>query len=116
MKRDPKLYLEDIIDSIDTILSFTSDMKYNDFLNDIRTRWAVTHGLELIGEAAKNMPRDIVANHPEVPWKLMSRMRDRLIHGYFTIDPEILWKTIKEDLPRIRPLIQKILEEISSKT
>ena len=86
-------------------------MDYDDFLNDIRTRWAVAHGLEIIGEAAKNMPRDIVESHPEVPWKLMSGMRDRLIHGYFVIDPEILWKTIKEDLPKIRPLIQKNTEE-----
>ena len=73
--------------------------------------YAVTHALEIVGEAAKRIPEPVRARYPAVPWRLMAGMRDRLIHGYDTVDLDVLWKTITEDLPATRPLIGEVIRQ-----
>jgi uncharacterized protein with HEPN domain len=68
--------------------------------------------IEVIGEASKKLPASITAKYPAVPWKKMAGMRDKLIHEYFGIDLEILWKVAKEDIKSIRPAIRQILKEL----
>ncbi len=72
---------------------------------------AVVRCLEVIGEAAKKMPDSMKKKYPEIPWKRMTGMRDKLIHEYFGIDLEIVWEVVNTELPPIKPLIQKVLEE-----
>ncbi len=72
---------------------------------------AVVRSLEVIGEAAKKMPDSMKKKYPEIPWKRMTGMRDKLIHEYFGIDLEIVWEVVNTELPPIKPLIQKVLEE-----
>jgi len=64
---------------------------------------------EIIGEAAKQIPDEIRQNYPQVPWKEMAGMRDRLVHFYFGIDYRLVWRTIKERLPQVKPEIQRML-------
>jgi uncharacterized protein with HEPN domain len=71
----------------------------------------VVRSLEVIGEAAKKMPDSMREKYPEIPWKRMTGMRDKLIHEYFGIDLEIVWEVVTNELPPIKPLIQKVLEE-----
>jgi uncharacterized protein with HEPN domain len=84
-------------------------MDREQFRIDQRTVYAVIHALEILGEAAKRIPDPLRIRYPAVPWRLMAGMRDRLIHGYFAIDLDVLWKTIIEDLPATRPALADAL-------
>lgn len=90
MIRDPKLFLEDILDSIGKIEEFIAGTTFEEFLEDERTKRAVAHCLEIIGEAAKNVPKDIKQTYNKIPWTDMSRMRDKVARFYFGIDCEIV--------------------------
>jgi uncharacterized protein with HEPN domain len=110
-KRDILDYLTDIMDAIDAAHSFVIDMDATQFRVDRRTVYAITHALEIVGEAAKCIPDPVRVRYPAVPWRLMAGMRDRLIHGYDTVDLDVLWKTVTEDLPTTRPLIAEVIRQ-----
>lgn len=112
MKRVYEDYLQDILDSINDIDVFIKGMNYRQFKNDRKTVNAVVRSIEVIGEASKKIPKNIRDKYPELPWKKMAGMRDKLIHEYFGIDMEILWKAAKEEIPHLRPAIQKILRDL----
>jgi uncharacterized protein with HEPN domain len=109
--REYRDFVNDIIESIDDISQFVAGMTYDDFVIDKKTINAVIRSMEIIGEASKNMPDFVKIAHENIPWKKMSGMRDRLIHGYFGIDNEILWKTVKQDLPSLLLMIVKLREK-----
>ena len=108
-KRKPKLYLEDIKDSIRKIEGYTSNLSFDEFKKDTLTIDAVVRNLTIIGEAAKNIPEEIKSKNPEVAWSEAIGMRNKVTHEYFGVDEDILWKTIKEDLPVFKKQISKIL-------
>jgi len=112
LKRGYKLFIEDIISAIESIESFVEDMSYDDFIVDDKTSSAVIRKFEIIGEATKHIPDWIKDKYPEIPWKYMAGMRDRLIHGYFGIDYKLVWNTIKVDLPNLRIELERVLNEI----
>ncbi len=87
-------------------------MQFDDFVKDKKTINAVVRSLEVIGETTKKIPDSFREEYSEIPWKRMAGMRDKLIHEYFGIDLEIVWEVINSDLPPIKPLIQKVLEDI----
>ncbi len=107
--RDYQLYLKDILAAIDSIEVFVADMEPEAFQSDDKTVSAVVRKLEIIGEAAKGVPDEVKRNHPDIPWREMAGMRDKLIHFYFGVDYPLVWKTIKQRLPRIKAAIQTIL-------
>lgn len=110
-RRDYRDYLQDILDAVNDIESFVGNMSYEDFKKDKKTLNAVVRSIEIIGEASKNIPGALKAKHKELPWKRMIGMRDKLVHAYFGVDVEILWKAIKEDIPPLRKSIQKMLKD-----
>lgn len=101
-------YIQDILDSINDIESFIEGMNFKDFKKDRKTINAVVRSIEIIGEASKKIPKHIREMQPDIPWKKMSGMRDKLIHEYFGIDLEILWKVTKEEIIKLRPGIKQI--------
>jgi len=115
MKRDFKDYIQDILSSLEEVEDFTEGLNFEDFLRDRKTINAVIRSLEIIGEAAKKIPEDLRNGHPEMPWKRMTGMRDKLIHEYHGVDLEIVWAVIKEELPPLKPMIEKVLKEIEGK-
>ena len=113
MPREYEDYLNDISDAIKKIEIFIKGLEFDDFKKDDKTKFAVIRALEIIGEATKNIPDEIRNKHPKIPWKDMAGMRDVLIHGYFGVDEEIVWLTIKEKIPEIKPKIESIIKKLS---
>jgi uncharacterized protein with HEPN domain len=105
-------YVQDILDSINDIEKFTAGMNSDSFAKDKKAVYAVIRAIEIIGEATKNLPKSIREKYPEVPWKKMDGMRDRLVHEYFGVDLEILWEVVKRDITMLKPLIQKVFEDM----
>ena len=102
-------YLEHIIEAIERIYRYINDMSEIEFLEDEKTQDAVIRNFEIIGEAARNVERYhnvFAANHPQVPWALMYTMRNRVAHGYFKVDFELIWRTIHEDLPELHEQVR----------
>jgi len=112
--RNNRLYLKDILTAIESVEVFVKDMDFESFKDDDKTISAVIHKLEIIGEATKNIPDKIRVRYSSIPWKEMAGMRDKLIHFYFGIDYELVWKTIRNRLPEIKPLMAQILEALES--
>ncbi len=109
--REHKLYLFDIVAAMESIERFIEGMTFEEFQKDDKTSSAVLRKFEIIGEASRSIPEEVKRKHPDVPWKEMSGMRDRLIHAYFGVDYNLVWVTIKNRVPLARQVIQKILAE-----
>ncbi len=112
MKRVYTDYAQDILDSINDIESFIEGMDFKDFKNDRKTINAVVRSIEIIGEASKKFPKAIKVKHLDIPWKKIAGMRDKLIHEYFGIDLEILWKVAKEEIKGLKPGVEQILRTL----
>ena len=112
MKREWKLFVQDIYDAIRYIKEFVGSMKRKDFLADEKTRSAVAFKIENIGEASKNIPKEIKAKYKDLPWTEMARMRDKITHFYFGINYKVVWLVVKKELPAIEPAIMKILSDL----
>ncbi len=113
MTREYKLFIKDIVEAIKDIDIFIGNMDYEEFLKDKKTQKAVVWQIHIIGEATKNIPESIRNKYKEVPWKYMARIRDKIAHFYFGIDYAIVWSVIKRKLPEIRPVIEKILKDLT---
>lgn len=112
MKREIGDYIEDIINTIDKAMNFIKDISYEEFTQDDKTVFAVVRALEIIGEATKNVPDEIRKKYSEVPWKDIAGMRDKVIHEYFGVKLMIVWKTVKERIPSLKPIFERILKEL----
>lgn len=110
--RDFQVYVEDIIDAINSIESYTKGMTYEGFVSDRKTIDAVIRNFEVIGEATKHVPLAVRHEYPNVPWRDMAGMRDKLIHGYFGVQLDVVWKTVTERLPAVRPLVVEALAKM----
>jgi len=108
--RNYRLYLGDIVAAIESIEEFIAGMDFEDFERDDKTASAVMRKLEIIGEAVKPVPEEIRQAYPQVPWKEMAGMRDKLIHFYFGVDYSLVWKAITERVPEVKWELQKILQ------
>jgi hypothetical protein len=101
-----------MLEAIDKIRRYTHSIPFPDFVKDGRTIDAVVRNLSIIGEAATYLPANIVAANPQIPWREMIGMRNKVIHEYFGVDEDILWKTITEDLPRLRSQIEELRDHL----
>ncbi len=110
-KREPKRYIEDIKESIEKIENYAGNLSFEEFIKDAKTIDAIVRNLTIIGEAAKNIPDEIKSENPDIAWNEAIGMRNKVTHEYFGVDEDILWETIKEDLPAFKKQISGLLKK-----
>ncbi|MBD3253525.1 MAG: DUF86 domain-containing protein [Candidatus Lokiarchaeota archaeon] len=112
MKKDEFLdYIDDMLDAISKIQKFLSDFDFETFSKDDKTQFAVIRALEIIGEASKKIPNHIKISYSDIPWREISGMRDKLIHDYFGVDIDVVWKTAVEDIPSVLHSLNQIKQD-----
>ena len=110
-KRNELLYLQDIYDATSKIEEFIVNMSYDEFSRDEKTQYAIIRAFEIIGEASNKISEGLKEVYFDLPWREMSGMRNKLIHEYFGINTEVIWKTTKEDIPLLKKQIKTIIDQ-----
>ncbi len=110
MSFQPRDYLRHILTEADYLLKESEGLSFTAFESDETIRRAFVRSLEVIGEAAKNVPDGFRSQYPEIAWRAMAGLRDRLIHGYFGVDHELVWDVVQNRIPELGRQIAAILE------
>jgi uncharacterized protein with HEPN domain len=110
--KDYSDYLNDIVEYAAKAESFLVGVSLEDFKTNEEKTLAVIRALEVIGEAARNLPKQIRKKYPEVPWDEMTGMRNKLIHDYFGVNIEVVWRTVKEDLPSMSEAVMEMIQAL----
>ena len=111
--KEPIFFLQDIQKSVTKIFKYTTNIDYQEFVSNDMIKDAVERNFEIICEAVKNLSEDFRNKYPNIPFKQIAGMRDKLIHDYFGVDYEIVWKTIKDKLPEFNSDIEKLITDLT---
>jgi len=111
-KRDWRLFIHEILECIKKIEKYVSGISYNDFIKEDKTKDAVVRNLEIIGEAANQIPVNIKEKYKDIPWTQIIGLRHRLIHSYFVVDYDIVWNIINKELPDLKIKIKEIFKNM----
>ena len=108
--RNDQLYLYDISKCCQKIEDYLIDVDEENFKNNLMLQDALVRNIEIIGEASKNVSEETRENNPQIEWREIMRMRDKIVHHYFRLNLETIWQTATQDIPKLKPEIEKILE------
>lgn len=113
MSKAPRVYVEHMLECVRLAREYTEQVTRDQFFASPQLQDAVVRRIEILGEAAKNLPAEFRTQHPQVPWRLITGMRDLLIHAYFRVDLDQLWQTVERDLPPLESQLKTILDSLS---
>ena len=108
IKKDDSVFIQHILESIEAIEEFSKDLSLEELHKNRLKKSAIIREIEIIGEASKNISNDFTKKHPEIPWKNIIGTRDIMVHQYFGVNIEVVWKIITQDLPKLKKQILKI--------
>jgi uncharacterized protein with HEPN domain len=111
-KRQIEDYLQDILDAVNAIEQFRSGIEFQGFSQNLEKIFAVSRAIEIIGEAVKRIPDSVISQYLDILWRDITGMRDKLIHDYFNTDVEIIWKAVQQDVPQLKIMISRVLEDL----
>jgi len=111
MSQIPTEYLSHILDEANYLLEVNQELDKSQFLADETLKRAFVRSIEIIGEASKNIPNEFCNKNPQIEWRMMAGMRDRLIHGYFGVDYDIVWDVVVNKIPDLQEKVIKLLEQ-----
>lgn len=111
-KRDACLLLQDMLESLEKIERYTAGLTFERFAQDDRTVDAVVRNLEVIGEAARQIPSEVRERYPEVPWRRVIGLRNVVVHEYFAVDVEIVWTVVRQSLPELKEALRRMMAEL----
>ena len=110
--RNWRMYVEDMVEFGERVLSYTAELDMDTFVADRRTYDATLRNIELIGEAATYLPDEVREAHPEIEWRSIIGARNRVAHAYSGIDNDVVWDIVQTDIPDLLPKLRKLLEDI----
>ena len=112
MPRDPRLYLDDILEAIGQIQEYTSSLDYGMFAQDRKTQDAVVRNLEIIGEAARRLPESMKESAPDIEWRKIVGLRNILTHEYFGVSLPVVWDVVENKLGPLESACRKLLDMV----
>ena len=107
-----RLYIQDMIDFGESVLSYTEGLDQGGFVSDRRTYDATLRNIELVGEAATHVPIEVRETNPQIQWRSIIGIRNRVAHGYLGLDDDVIWSIIKDDIPELLPRLRCLLSSI----
>lgn len=113
MKKDPTIFLKHILECINLIEEYSKNLSKEDFKDKIEIQDAIIRRLEIIGEAARNLPEEFKDNYSDIQWRQIIAARNILAHFYFGIDLNTIWNIVKNDLPKLKEQVGSMLEDNS---
>jgi uncharacterized protein with HEPN domain len=111
-KRELDDFLQDILEAVGAVEPFLAGVSFEEFAQNEEKIFAVEKAMEIIGEAVKNLPDSLRIQYPEIPWKNIAGMRDKLVHEYWGTDVNILWRTAQQRVPELKVQVTRIREEL----
>ncbi len=112
MSKDVRPFLKHIIDECEYLENASRGLRFEDFIKDETLKRAFVRSLEIIGEASRNIPEAFRKTYGHIPWRAMAGLRNILIHEYFGVDYRNVWKIVKDDVPKLKREISRVLEEL----
>lgn len=111
MIRDPQIYIQDMLECINNIEEDTSGLTTEDFAQKRIVQQAVVRNIEIIGEATQKLPSEFKNHYPTIPWRKIVAMRNKVIHEYFGLKIDVIWRTIQNDLPELKKELEQVLKD-----